>query len=65
MKSICNNIITAYVERRNALEGVTRNTESLRNNARKFIKEINSDLKEARKTWKSMEATLRKRKNKR
>ena len=63
MKSICDNIIMAYGERRNALEGLKENTESLRRNARKFIREIGADLKEARKTWKTMEDTLRKRKN--
>ena len=64
MKAICNNIIIAYIERRNVLEGLKKDTKFLRNNARKFIREIGSDLKEASKTWKTMENTLRKRKNK-
>jgi len=63
MKSICNNIIIAYGERRNTLESLKKDTKSLRNNTRKFIREINSDLKEARNAWKTMEDTLKKRKN--
>jgi hypothetical protein len=62
MKSICDNIIIAYGERRNTLEGLKKDTESLRDNARKFIREIGSDLKEARKTWRTMENTLRSKK---
>ena len=64
MKSICDNIIISYRERRNTLEGLKADTEFLRNNTRKFIREIGSDLKEANKAWKTMEDTLRKRKNK-
>jgi len=64
MKSICDNIIIAYGERRNALEGLKKDTEHLRDNVRKFIREIASDLEEASKTWKTMENTLRKRKSK-
>lgn len=64
MKSICDNIIIAYGERRNALESLKKDTEHLRDNTRKFIREISSDLKEANNTWRTMEDTLRKRKNK-
>lgn len=54
MKTLCEGIRLSYEDRRQAISDLRKETENIRGDARRFVKGIRSDLKEAHKAWMTM-----------
>ena len=59
MQTICENIVTAHKNRKETLQNLRQDTQSIRDVARKFVKEIRADLKRASKAWNEMVEALK------